>query len=63
MAPQLALSVGDKHIKGDVQFVSKDFFNLFSYELLQGDKAEVLSDKNSIVLSRELAMKLFNTYR
>jgi ABC-type antimicrobial peptide transport system permease subunit len=60
-APQIALSVGDKHIKGDMQFVSKDFFNLFSYKLLQGDNAEVLSDKNSIVLSRELAMKLFNT--
>lgn len=61
LAPQLALSVGDKNIKADVQFVSKDFFNMFSYQLLQGNKEKVLSDKNSIVLSRELAVKLFNT--
>ncbi|MHA4809375.1 ABC transporter permease [Flavitalea flava] len=42
-------------------FVGKDYFNVFSYELLQGNKNSVLTDKNSIVISRGLAEKLFNT--
>jgi ABC-type antimicrobial peptide transport system permease subunit len=41
-------------------FVGKDYFNVFSYELLQGNKNRVLTDRNSIVISRNLAMKLFN---
>ena len=42
-------------------FVGQDFFNVFSYELLQGNRNTVLTDKHAIVLSRGLAMKLFKT--
>jgi hypothetical protein len=35
--------------------------NVFSFPLLQGNKAVVLSNKNGIVLSREIALKLFRT--
>src|SRR5258708_3894924 len=42
-------------------FVGQDYFNVFSYELLQGNRNSVLMDKHDIVLSRGLAMKLFNT--
>jgi predicted permease len=55
------LSVGDKSIKGTVIYASQDFFKAFSYPLVQGDKSQVLEDKNAMVISRELAMNLFNT--
>lgn len=59
------LSVEDsdesKIIKAPGQFVGKDFFNVFSYKLLQGEKSQVLADKNSIVISEALALRLFNT--
>ncbi|HEY0610822.1 MAG TPA: ABC transporter permease, partial [Chitinophaga sp.] len=42
-------------------FVSKDFFNVFSYQLLQGNKDQVLAAKNAIVISKHLARQLFNT--
>ena len=38
------ISIGDTHIKTSGQYVSKDFFNIFSYALIQGDKDQVLSD-------------------
>jgi ABC-type antimicrobial peptide transport system permease subunit len=42
-------------------FVGQDYFNVFSYDLLQGNSNSVLTDKHSLVVSRGLAMKLFNT--
>ncbi len=55
------LSNGDNHIKSRGIHASKDYFNVFSYKLVQGDKNQVLADKNGIVISEELAKKLFNT--
>src|SRR6267154_1922330 len=55
------LSAGEKSIKATDKFAGKDFFNVFSYKLIQGDKDRVLSDKYSIVISDELAAKLFGT--
>lgn len=55
------LALGNTQIKADEQYVGKDFFNIFSYRLLHGDKNSVLSDKNSVLLSDEMAMKLFKT--
>jgi putative ABC transport system permease protein len=55
------LSVGENHLKATGQLVSKDYFNIFSYELIQGDKNRVMEDPNSIVLSRKLAVNLFGT--
>lgn len=55
------LSVDDNSIKADGKYTGKDFFTMFSYKLLQGDVSQVLSDKNSMVISDELAMKLFGT--
>lgn len=39
----------------------KDFFNMFSFPLLHGNENALLSDKNSIVLSESLAIKLFRS--
>ena len=57
------ISVGDTRIKAGGQFISKDYFNVFSCHFLQGDKNRLSTDKNSIAISDELAMKLFHTTR
>jgi len=56
------LSHETEQINAQGAFASKDFFNVFSYKLLQGDKDRVLSDKNGIVISKSLAAKLFKSY-
>ncbi|HTI10906.1 MAG TPA: ABC transporter permease [Puia sp.] len=58
---RVTLSVQHTDIKAMGHYADKDFFHVFSYPLLQGDKSRVLEDKNSIVLSKELALKLFHT--
>jgi putative ABC transport system permease protein len=55
------LSARDINIKATGLYASKDFFNAFSYGLMQGDKDQVLADKSGMVISEELAKKLFNT--
>jgi len=57
----MTLLYKDERIKGIGQFAGKDFFNIFSYDLIKGDQNSVLSDKHSIVLSVGMALKLFNT--
>ena len=53
------LSVGGKHIKAKSEFVDKDFFNVFSYRLIQG--TAMPADKNGVLLSDKFALKVFNT--
>ncbi len=55
------LSVADRHVLRNGILAEKDFFTIFSYDLVQGDKNQVLSDKKGIVLSEETAIALFNT--
>ncbi len=55
------LSVRDKNIKAHCLYAGKDFFNIFTFNLIEGNANHILIDKNSIVISEELAMKLFNT--
>lgn len=55
------LSVGDHNVKADGYHVGADFFQIFSYGLKQGNPDEVLKDKSAIVISEELAQKLFGT--
>jgi putative ABC transport system permease protein len=58
---EVTLSVGENDVRARGNFVGVDYFNIFSYEVIQGDRRKVLADKNSIVISEDLAMKLFNT--
>lgn len=53
------LSVDEKKLKSSGLFVGKDFFNLFSYDLTQGDPNQVLNSRSSIVISKSLSEKLF----
>ena len=57
----ITLSVGEKNLKANGQYAGKDYFSIFSFKLLEGRKNKVLVDKNAIVISDELAMKLFGT--
>lgn len=57
---KFTLSVHDKNLKATGRYAGKDYFNMFSYNLIQGDANQVLSDKNDIVISEELAIILFN---
>ena len=59
--PQYTLSVGDKNIKASGQYTGRDYFNIFSFKLIEGAKKTVLENKSSIVISDELAKKLFGT--
>ena len=56
----VTLTVEDKNIKATGQYVGKDFFNIFSYRIIQGDKNQVWADRGSMMISEALAMKLFN---
>ncbi len=55
------LSNGDNHIKAGGWHAGPDFFNVFSHRLLHGNKGQVLADKNNIVLSQDLAKRIFGT--
>jgi putative ABC transport system permease protein len=58
---KFTLTSGEKNIKAYGQYADRDYFNIFSFRLLDGKKDQVLKDKNSIAISDELAMKLFGT--
>ena len=42
-------------VKAAGQFAEPNFFKAFSYNLLQGNSEQVLSDNNAVVISRKLA--------
>src|SRR6185295_4458872 len=55
------IAYGDAHFKGESEFVSRDFFNVFSCRFVDGDKNRLLADKYTVAISEGLAMKLFHT--
>ncbi|MEL6560962.1 MAG: ABC transporter permease [Bacteroidota bacterium] len=55
------LSVGNNDIKARGVYVGEQFFEMFSYPLIDGDRQTILSDKNSVVLTERIAMNLFGT--
>ncbi|MET0464512.1 MAG: ABC transporter permease [Chitinophagaceae bacterium] len=57
--PQYTLSADGKNIKGSGQYAGRDYFNIFSFKLIEGNKNQVLENRSSIVISDELAQKLF----
>jgi putative ABC transport system permease protein len=58
---KFTLSVDYKNLRATGQYVVKDYLNIFSFKLIDGNPANVLADKSNIVISDELAKKLFNT--
>lgn len=55
------VSIGNNKLRVSEQYVGKDFFEIFSYKLLEGDKKQVLTSKKSFLISDELALKLFHS--
>ena len=47
--PKYTLSVGDKNLKVVGQYAGKDYFNIFSFPLIEGKPGEVLKDRQNIV--------------
>ncbi len=60
-APSGILTFDDKNLEADGIYSSEDFFNVFSYQLLQGDANQILKNKYGIVISEDLALKLFKS--
>jgi hypothetical protein len=58
---RFTLSVKDKRVNAAGIYAGKDYFNIFSFDLLHGDASRVLADKNSIVISESIARNLFST--
>jgi ABC-type antimicrobial peptide transport system permease subunit len=59
--PEITFSTGEKPVNAAAIFAGKDYFNVFSYPLIQGNKATALADKDGMVISEALAMKLFHS--
>ncbi|MGC4232029.1 MAG: ABC transporter permease [Niabella sp.] len=53
------LSFENKSSKAIEQYVTPDFFTVFSYPLIKGKPQDVLKNKYNIIVSDELAKKLF----
>jgi hypothetical protein len=50
-----------KRIEAGGIYAGKNFFNIFSFGLMDGDASKVLADKNSIVISESTSIALFGT--
>ncbi|MEM8486524.1 MAG: ABC transporter permease [Bacteroidota bacterium] len=64
MAPDVfdgIISFDESFIKARPQYADQGFFDLFSYPLLHGDKQQVLGSPYDVVISADLAEKLFGT--
>ncbi|AXY78132.1 ABC transporter permease [Paraflavitalea soli] len=59
--PRVPLTTGKDNVHGAGLFAGKDYFQVFTYPLVSGDKQTVLNDRNGIVLSEKLAMRLFHS--
>ncbi|MBS1661895.1 MAG: ABC transporter permease [Bacteroidetes bacterium] len=55
------IAAGEQRLKAELLFADKDFFRIFSYPILEGNKEHPLSDEDGVLLSDKLARKLFNT--
>ena len=55
------LSFDNKKIKAKPAFGNKNFFNVFSYQLITGDAHNSMPNISGVLLSDQTALKLFNT--
>lgn len=57
----MTLTHEDKNLKAEGWYCGADLFNIFSYELLEGEADHVLQNKNAIVISDVLAKRFFES--
>ncbi|HEY6901965.1 MAG TPA: ABC transporter permease [Puia sp.] len=55
------ITAGEQRLKAQLLFADKDFFRIFSYPILDGNREHSLADENGVLISDQLARKLFNT--
>jgi ABC-type antimicrobial peptide transport system permease subunit len=55
------VSNGEKNFDATGIFADENFFKVFSYDFLEGNRGSVLSAKNSVVITEKMALNLFNT--
>ena len=55
------LRTGDRSIATNGVFLTGSFFDIFSLPLVEGDKQQILRDKMDVVISIDLANRLFGT--
>ena len=48
------LSIKDHNVKANGYHAGPDYFNIFSYKLVQGTPDQVLKDKFGLVISKDL---------
>ena len=62
MFGNFTVSADDNNLlKAAGQFAEPNFFRIFSYNLIQGNPEQVLSENSSVVISKKLALSLFKT--
>jgi putative ABC transport system permease protein len=54
-------SYEDKSFNGQGYYADQDFMEMFTFEVLHGDRKTALKEKNSIVIGRKMAEKYFGT--
>lgn len=54
-------SNNNTHIRASGGFVSDNFFKIFSCSFIEGNKNQLFTNKNNLVISKELALQLFGT--
>ncbi len=59
--PSFTLWSAEVHVKGVGKFADKNFFSIFSYDLISGNTEQVLSDKGNMVVSESMAKSLFGS--
>ncbi len=50
----------DKELELEVTMVDNDFFNMFSFPVVKGNQANPLADVGNVVISEDVAKKIFN---
>jgi len=55
------LTFKDNSLRASGVYVDRDFFHVFTFPLIYGEKSTVLADKNAIIISESLAIGLFGS--
>lgn len=55
------IQIKDEVVHETIFYCDKEFFSVFSFPLLHGNAASVLNEINSVVLTKEKAVKIFGT--
>ena len=53
------ITYNDKTFNEQVNFADPDFFKIFSFNFIEGDRANALEDVSSIIITKEMAEKYF----